>query len=454
MIPAPSNFQLLSTEFLNDSEIPRKFTCHGLDISPALAWSQPPAGTKSFAVTMEDPDAPNGLFTHWLVYNLAPTTAGISENLPKSPNLPDGALQGKNDFGRIGYSGPRPPTGKAHKYVFTIYALNSILKCKPGASRTDLANAMKERIVEKAQLAARYQTSPQAEAVEDDEDSIMKAEKSRLEALGKNPDYLIKTHKLQEELKKAYSLNRSKVEEFFRTVAFFRRPAKVQEFLNAIDDRGVRRILEDYLTYADRYRVYFRLRTDPLEFKPRAWPQYGVKFHGKIVDDQLQPQRLPFVPGDDDSIVEYFSADDLDLAPEINKLVDAGKATFFRIDEKESYSILRQLEDIALKDEGVAIIEHNAEQPYFIIICGPKMNKPLLAKLGPALTEFQRDHYHESFGGRTRDLARLKRDLEADKEPTSQKEKAIDAVGTDEKKLNAERVRLSNLKKKIRQTRP
>jgi Raf kinase inhibitor-like YbhB/YbcL family protein len=451
MIPPP-NFQLLSTAFLDDADIPQRFTCHDLDISPALAWSRPPAGTKSFALIVEDPDAPSGAFTHWLVYNLPPTTAGISENFPKSPSLPDGTLQGRNDFGRIGYSGPCPPTGKAHKYVFKIHALNSVLKCKPGASRTDLANAMRGHVVETAQLAARYQTSPQAGAVADDEDPIMKAEKSRLDALGKNPDYLIKTHKLQEELKKAYSINRLTVKEFFRTVAFFRRPAKVQESLNAIDDRGVRRTLEDYLTYADRYRVYFRLRTDPLEFEPRAWPQYGVKFHGKVVDDHLQPLNLPFVPDDDDSIIEYFSADDLDLPPEIKKLVDAGKATFFRIDEKESYSILRQLEDIALKDEGVAIIEHNAEQPYFIIICGPKMNKPLLADLGPALTEFQREHYDESYGGRRRDVERLKRDLEAEEEPTSKKGKAVDSVGTDEKKLNAEQVRKAKLRKEIRRT--
>jgi len=93
MIPAPSNFQLLSTEFLNDSEIPRKFTCHGLDISPALAWSRPPEGTKSFALIVEDLDAPSGAFTHWLVYNLPPTTAGIPENFPMSPNLPNGVLQ-------------------------------------------------------------------------------------------------------------------------------------------------------------------------------------------------------------------------------------------------------------------------------------------------------------------------------------------------------------------------
>jgi hypothetical protein len=237
-------------------------------------------------------------------------------------------------------------------------------------------------------------------------------------------------------------------------VQFSRRPAKIQKFLKEIDDPKVRRTLEDYVSYSNRYRVYFKLRTDPLEFEPRAWPQDGAIFHAKVVRDHLEPPALHFIPGKDDSPVEYLRADDLELPPGIKKLVDDGKATFFRIDEKEGFSILRQMEDITHKDDGLAIIEHNAEQPYFIIICGPKMNKKLLADLGPALTEFQRERYGESYGGRKPDMERLKRDLEAAKKPISQKAKAIDAVGTDPKKLNAEQVRLARLKSKIRQTKP
>jgi hypothetical protein len=280
-----------------------------------------------------------------------------------------------------------------------------------------------------------------------------KEAKSRLEALRKDPDYLIRTHNLQKELKKAHSLSPSTVEEFFRTTAFSRIPARIQDFLKETHP-DVRRTLEDYVTYANRYRVYLRLQTDTLEFEQRVWPQYGVKFYGKVVEDHLEPADLPFTPSDDDSLVEYFRADDLVPPPAIKALIDAGKATFFRIDEKEGYSILRQVEDIAHKDDGVTIIEHNAEQPYFIAICGPKMNKELLPDLGPALTEFQRERYHESFGGRPRDVKRLRRDLEAEKKPTSQKEKAIDEVGTDEKKLNAEKVRRSRLKSKIVRTKP
>lgn len=95
---------------------------------------------------------------------------------------------------------------------------------------------------------------------------------------------------------------------------------------------------------------------------------------------------------------------------------------------------------------------HKAEQPYFIAMFGAKTNKKLLSDLGPALTEFQRDNYHEAVGGRPRKRDRLKRDLEDEKKPISQKEKAIDAVGTDEKKLNAEQVRRANFRDKLRRT--
>jgi Raf kinase inhibitor-like YbhB/YbcL family protein len=447
---APTKFQLLSTSFERDGEIPTNFTCQGSDISPALAWTQAPPKTQSFALIMEDPDAPHGPFVHWLVYDLPPTSTGIAEGLPKESHLQDGTLQGKNGFGKIGYSGPCPPAGSPHRYVFRLYALNIKLKLKPEASWTDLWNAIKGHSLGTAELAGRYQTSQQTRTAA--EGPAVKREKPRLEALEKDPDYVIKTYKLQTELKKAHSLSPTTVKKFFRSAAFYRRPADVQKFLKEIDDPKVHRTLEDYVSYSNRYRVYFKLKTDPLEFEPRAWPQHGRIFHAKVVADHLQPPDLHFVPGEDDSLVEYFKADNLELPPRIKKLVDDGKATFLRIDEKEGFSILRQMEDIAHKDDGFAVIEHNAEQPYFIIICGPKMNKKLLADLVPVLSEFQLAHYVDSFGGRKPNLERWKRDFEADKKPISQKEKAIDSVGTDPKKLNAEQVRLARLKSKIRQT--
>jgi hypothetical protein len=343
----------------------------------------------------------------------------------------------------------------SHRYVFQLHALNIKLKLKPEASRTDLGNAIKGHILATAELVGRYQTSQQTEEAAEGAPPAVRWGKSRLEVLGEDPDYLMKTQKLLMELKKAHSLSPTTVEKFFRTVSLSRRPAKVQKFLNKIDpdvDPKVRRILDDCVSYSNRYRVYFKLRTDPLEFELRAWPQDGVIFHAKVVRGCLQPPALHFIPGDDDSLVEYFRADDLELRPRLKKLVDDGKATFLRIDEKEGFSILRQMEDIAHKDDGFAIIEHNAEQPYFIIICGPKVNKKRLADLGTALTEFQLAHYVDSFGGRKPNMERMKRDSEADKKPISQKAKAIDAVGTDPKKLNAEQVRLARRKSKIRQT--
>ena len=451
MTLAPANFQLLSTAFLHDAEIPQKFTCNGPDISPALAWSPAPAGTKSLALIMEDLDAPSGAFTHWLVYNLPPTIAGMPENFPKSPSLPDGTLQGRNDFGKIGYGGPCPPTGVAHKYVFKIHALNSILKCKPGAASTKVKNAIRKQTIKTAELVGRYQ-APQKTAEESPEALPITDDQLRLNALEKDPGFLIKTHKLIVELKKAHSLLSSKVKEFFQRIAFSRRPAAIKQFLNDIDNRDVRRTLEDYITFSSRYRVYFRLRAKPLEFQLRAWPQKGQKFHATVVGDHLEPPNLDFVPDEDDSLVERFGSDDLELPPAIQKLIDAGEATFLQIDEKDTFSILRQIEDVAYKDDGVSIIVHDAEQPYFIILCGAKANKELLKDLQPALTEFQRERYGESYGGRPRNVERLKRDLETEKEPTSKKGKAIDSVGSDEKKLHREQVRKAKLRKEFRQT--
>src|ERR1700722_17601405 len=131
------NFQLLSTSFLDGGDIPIKFTSHGSNVSPALAWSQAPPDAKSFALTMEDPDAPGGSFMHWLVYNLPASAPGLPEDFPKTSQLRDGTLQGKNGFGTIGYSGPRPPPNIQHKYVFKLYALNLKLKCKPGADKIE-----------------------------------------------------------------------------------------------------------------------------------------------------------------------------------------------------------------------------------------------------------------------------------------------------------------------------
>jgi hypothetical protein len=148
---------VLSSAFQEGDRIPSKYTCQGQDISPPLAWSQTPAGIQSFALIMDDPDAPGGVFTHWVLYNIPANIQELPEAMPAEGQLPNRALQGKNDFGRIGYSGPCPPPGRPHRYQFTLYALNQPLDSKAGASKKQVLSAMQGHIVAQGQLTGIYQ---------------------------------------------------------------------------------------------------------------------------------------------------------------------------------------------------------------------------------------------------------------------------------------------------------
>lgn len=153
--PAP-RFELKSSSFTSGGNIPRQFTCEGTDISPALSWTEPPAGTQSFALIMDDPDAPIGTFVHWVVYNLPAATRQLPERLPGNEELQGGSSQGRNDFPKTGYGGPCPPPGKAHRYFFKLYALDTKLDLKAGARKRDVEQAMKGHILAEAQLMGRY----------------------------------------------------------------------------------------------------------------------------------------------------------------------------------------------------------------------------------------------------------------------------------------------------------
>ena len=153
---SPSGFRIASAAFKEGSAIPVRFTCQGEDVSPALAWTEPPAGTRSLVLIAEDPDAPGGVWTHWVVFNLPAQTRALAVNRPKQGQLPGGGLQGRNSFGRIGYGGPCPPPGKAHRYFFRLYALDSMLTLKAGAGKSDVLAAMKGHIVGHAQLMGRF----------------------------------------------------------------------------------------------------------------------------------------------------------------------------------------------------------------------------------------------------------------------------------------------------------
>ena len=145
---------LTSLAFAEGGTVPQQHTCDGADISPVLRWGPVPAGTRSLALICDDPDA--GGFVHWVLYGLPPSTTELSEGIPAVEVLPDGAKQGVNDFGRVGYGGPCPPSGKAHRYVFTLYALDADISLSPRASRDQLTRAMAGHILAEGRLVGTY----------------------------------------------------------------------------------------------------------------------------------------------------------------------------------------------------------------------------------------------------------------------------------------------------------
>ncbi len=121
-----------------------------------LHWNDPPAGTRSFTLMVEDPDAPSGLWVHWLLYDVPPDVRRLEEGVTIDPILENGAKQGVNDFREVGYRGPCPPRGPAH-YVFDLYALDTTLDLPAGATKRDLIDAMGTHIIAEAQLTGTYQ---------------------------------------------------------------------------------------------------------------------------------------------------------------------------------------------------------------------------------------------------------------------------------------------------------
>ena len=146
----------LSSAYLQDGRVPKEFTCDGEDKSPPLSWNAAPAGTKAFALTVIDPDAPSGTFTHWMIYNLPANNRELPADMPKQGKLANGALQGRNDFGKLGYGGPCPPPGTPHRYVFTISALDREPNLPVGATRAQLEEAMSGHVLGHGELTARY----------------------------------------------------------------------------------------------------------------------------------------------------------------------------------------------------------------------------------------------------------------------------------------------------------
>src|SRR4051812_11738258 len=129
---------LTSTAFREGETIPDRNAYKLGNVSPALRWTEAPAGAKSFALIADDPDAPRGTWTHWVLFDLPPDTTELPEQAPAQGELASGARQGKNDFGEVGYGGPWPPPGKPHRYFFKLYALDTKLGLPAGATKAQV----------------------------------------------------------------------------------------------------------------------------------------------------------------------------------------------------------------------------------------------------------------------------------------------------------------------------
>lgn len=156
-LPAPlKGLAISSPAFENGGIIPKRYTCEGENISPPLNWTGVPPEAKSLVLICDDPDAPGGVFNHWLLYNIPPSTSSLPEGIPPLPSLADGSLQGYNSFGRIGYGGPCPPPGPAHRYFFRLYALDTTLNVPPKAKKAQVLKAMEGHILAEAEVMGMF----------------------------------------------------------------------------------------------------------------------------------------------------------------------------------------------------------------------------------------------------------------------------------------------------------
>ncbi len=148
--------KLESEAFKEGRSIPPKYTCDGEDISPILRWDTIPEHTVSFAILCEDPDAPGGIFTHWMISNITPDIRELNEGIKKKGKLDNGAVQGLTDFGSPGYGGPCPPGKEEHRYFFKIYAVDRTLNLSPEFRREEFLKALEGNVLDEGQLMGLY----------------------------------------------------------------------------------------------------------------------------------------------------------------------------------------------------------------------------------------------------------------------------------------------------------
>jgi Raf kinase inhibitor-like YbhB/YbcL family protein len=158
-VATSASLALTSPAFEANAPIPDKHSCNGGGVSPELDWSNAPANTKSFALVLEDPDAVSvagHVWDHWVIFNIPPTTLSLPEALTHKAELPDGTIQGLNSSNGPGYEGPCPPSGTVHHYVFTLYALDTLVAAKTSTLKDDLLKAIDGHILAQTQLIGTY----------------------------------------------------------------------------------------------------------------------------------------------------------------------------------------------------------------------------------------------------------------------------------------------------------
>jgi Raf kinase inhibitor-like YbhB/YbcL family protein len=153
---AGMEMKITSAAFIDGARIPKKYSCEGQDISPPLNWTGVPQNAKSLALICDDPDAPAGIWTHWVLWNMPPSTPSLPEGVPTDAMLPGGIKQGQNSWPTTGYKGPCPPPGKAHGYQFKLFALDSELNLPDKADKAALETAMKGHILAQARIIGTY----------------------------------------------------------------------------------------------------------------------------------------------------------------------------------------------------------------------------------------------------------------------------------------------------------
>jgi Raf kinase inhibitor-like YbhB/YbcL family protein len=148
--------RVYSPRWKNGETIPSVYTADGTDLSPPLKFEAVPEGTKALALICDDPDAPMGTWVHWVLYDVPGIARGLPEGIPTAPTLPDGSRQGKNSWNRIGYGGPSPPPGRAHRYFFRLYALREPLGSAPGLGAKEVEAAARRKSIEMAEFLGTY----------------------------------------------------------------------------------------------------------------------------------------------------------------------------------------------------------------------------------------------------------------------------------------------------------